>query len=77
LTDEAVSASVKFREYVHSGEHTLIAVNMSSGQVGVTWKFQQPVRARALFQDRIMAGSERAVADVFAPFAVHIYRWEQ
>ncbi|MBL7133025.1 MAG: hypothetical protein ISS78_02915, partial [Phycisphaerae bacterium] len=77
LTDEAVSASVKFREYVRGGEHTLIAVNMSGGRVGVTWGFQQPVRASVLFEDRIMVGSERTVADVFAPFAVHIYRWEQ
>jgi len=77
LTDVAVSASVKFREYVHGGEHTLIAVNMSGGRIGATWGFQHPVRASALFENRIMAVPERTVSDVFAPFAVHIYRWEQ
>lgn len=69
-------ASIFFRELKHDGVHTLIAVNMSAGTIPATWRFRQPVKLQALFEDRAMSKAANKVVDVFQPWGVHLYQWQ-
>jgi len=76
LKRSAHCGSIFWRELLHEGRHTLIAVNMSAGAVSVTWQFAKPVMAMALFEDRAMARAAPAVRDLFKPWGVHLYQWQ-
>jgi hypothetical protein len=69
------NGSVFYRELRHGDRHTLIAVNMSAGMLPVTWRFEKPVQATVLFEDRRMARPADSVGDVFGPWSVHLYQW--
>ena len=69
------TGSVFYRELRHGDRHTLIAVNMSAGTLPVTWRFEKPVQATVLFEDRRMARPADSVGDVFGPWSVHLYQW--
>ena len=75
MRQDSTSGSVYFREIEHEGTHTMIAVNMSAGQVACEWEFAQPTQAMALFEDRAMTERSRLMADLLKPFEVHVYRW--
>ena len=76
LKRDSTDNAMYFREIEQDGVHTLIAVNPSGAPVAVEWYFKKPVRAAALFEDRIMPAKARRVSDVFEPFGVHVYRWQ-
>jgi hypothetical protein len=69
------TGSIFHRELRHGDQHTLIAINMSAGPVPVTWRFKEPVEAKALFENRRMARPSETVGDVFGPWSVHLYQW--
>ena len=69
------TGSMFHRELRHGDHHTLIAINMSAGTVPVTWRFKEPVQAKALFENRKMARPSDTLGDVFGPWSVHLYQW--
>jgi len=69
------TGSIFFRELRHVDRHTLIAINMSAGTLPVTWRFEKPVQATVLFENRRMARPSDTVRDVFSPWSVHLYQW--
>lgn len=76
LERDSTSGSIYFREWTHQGEQTLIAVNLSGGRVAARWRFERPMQAMALFEDRVMRTASKTMSDVFDPFEVHVYRWK-
>ncbi|MBI3922792.1 MAG: hypothetical protein HY318_15335 [Armatimonadetes bacterium] len=75
LQSDSTSGSIFFREIEHGGTHSLIAVNMSAGDIAANWNYQKAARVTVLFEDRIMTTKSRTMNDSFSPFEVHVYQW--
>ena len=66
---------IHYRELIHNGVHTLIAVNVTRDLLLANWVFDSPSQPRVVFEDRILAESDHAMTDLFMPLEVHIYQW--
>ena len=75
VKESPCAGSIFYREIALSGQHILIAVNMSAGAARARWQFSRPVRAAVLFENRAMKHRADTVSDVFEPWGVHIYEW--
>lgn len=73
LRDE--TGAIHFREIVHKGVHTLIAVNVERDDVLACWSFENAVQPHVLFEDRLLAQPGREITDLFRPLEVHVYQW--
>ena len=69
--------AIHYRELVYNGEHTLIAVNVERKLALANWSFDTPVKPAVLFEDRLLPKKVKAMADMFKPLEVHIYRWRE
>ena len=74
---EQEGEAIHFTERLHDGVHTLIAVNVEPELVLATWRFDRPVRPRAMFEDRAAGAESRGFTDLFRPLEVHVYQWPE
>lgn len=68
--------AIHYRELIHDGVHTLIAVNVERELVLGKWTFDQPTQPQVLFEDRVLSEQAIGMTDLFNPLEVHIYQWK-
>ena len=66
-----------YRELVHEGVHTLIAVNAERELALAEWVFDSAAQPKVLFENRVLAQKSGAMADMFRSLEVHVYQWKQ
>ena len=73
---EQEDPAIHYREFVHDGVYTLIAVNVEPDLALATWVFDRPVQPMVLFEDRVVSKRAKKMSDKFATLEVHVYRWK-